>query len=317
MIKVPMEKLNLLKLQENFCASLSLAGKSFNTIKNYKTDLNIFNKFLLSQKANLALNEITEEQLKEYSRFLEKKYNSPNSIRRRVQALRLFFDYLISEGQYSYNPIKKMIVSPKVVDLPRPPKFHLIKDIVKSLYQKKDDSSGHTKLLTMRNLVLIHLIYEAGLKVSDIENIQSSHIKKSKGLYRILVTPEKKEPYMVSMPESFSVLHEEYHELLRARKDIDQVSFENYLFNANPYRVLSGGLSSRGIEIIFKELSKKHKCVLTAKSLRQACVMRWLNQNKQDSRIKELMGVQPNYSLKPYKDLIQEDPATFCYLDLV
>lgn len=312
-----MEKLNLLKHQENFCASLSLAGKSFNTIKNYKTDLNIFNNFLITQKAKLSLNEVTDEQLKEYSRFLDKKYNSPNSIRRRVQALRLFFDYLIREGEYSHNPIKKMLVSPKVVDLPAPPKFHLIKEIVKSIYEKSDQSKGHTKLLNMRNIVLIHLIYEGGLKVSDIENIASAHIKKSKGLYRILVTPDKKEPYMVSMPESFGVLHEEYKELLLDRKDKDQVCFDNYLFNANPYRILKGGLSSRGIEVIFKELSKKHKSALTAKSLRQACIMRWINQSKPESRIKELMGVQPKYSLKPYRDLVEGDPATFCYLDLV
>lgn len=312
-----MNKLNLLKLQEDFCHNLNEAGKSFNTIKNYKTDLNIFNKFLLSKGAKLSLTEISDEQLKEYSRFLEKKYNSPNSIRRRVQALRLFFDYLIQTDQYSHNPIKKMIVSPKVVDKPNPPKFHVIKGIADELKSKMDESSGHTKLLALRNLVLISLIYEAGLKVSDIENLKDAHIKKSRGLYRILVTPEKKEPYMVSMSEGFEVLHLEYKKLLIERKDKDQASFDNYLFNANPYRILKGGLSSRGIEVLFKEISKKLKITITAKSLRQACIIHWLNQNKPESRIKELMGVQPKYSLTPYKSLIEEDPASFCYINLI
>ena len=312
-----MEKVNLLKLQENFCASLGLAGKSFNTIKNYKTDLNIFNKFLISKGAKLTLNEVTDEQIKEYSRFLEMKYNSPNSIRRRVQALRLFFDYLIQNDIYDYNPIKKMVVRPKVVDKPNPPKFHIIKKIVGDIFEKAENSNGHTKLLHLRNLVLIHLIYEAGLKVSDIENIKSEHIKKSKGFYRILIAPDKKEPYMVTMPESFSDLHVLYIQLLSERKEKDEVSFDDYLFNANPYRVLKGSLSSRGIEVIFKELSKKFKTTLTAKSLRQACIFRWLIENKPESRIKELMGVQPNYSLTPYKELIAEDPAGYCYLDLV
>lgn len=312
-----MEKLNLLKLQEEFCGYLGTAGKSFNTIKNYKTDLNIFNKFLITNDAKLSLNEITDEQLKEYSRYLENKYTSPNSIRRRVQALRLFFDYLIQTNQYSHNPIKKMIVSPKVVDKPNPPKFHVIKSITSDFLGKAEAASGHTKLLHLRNLILLHIIYEGGLKVSDIENIKETHIKKSKGLYRILVTPDKKEPYMVSMPESFNELHESYVKLLNERKDKDQVSFGNYLFNANPYRILKGGLSSRGIEVTFKEISKKHKTIITAKSLRQACIIHWLNQNKPESRIKELMGVQPKYSLAPYKALIEEDPANFCYLNLL
>ena len=311
-----MNNISLLKLQEDFCAELNMQGKSFNTVKNYKTDLNIFNKFLVSKGRKLELKEVTSEQLKEYQRFLEQKYNSPNSIRRRVQALRLFFDYLIQTEVTDYNPIKKMIVSPKVVDKPNPPKFFTIKSIVDEISEKAELTEGHTKLLHLRNIVLIHLIYEAGLKVSDIENINTEHIKKSKGLHRILVAPDKKEPYMVTMPESFSALHSSYLELLRERKDSDEVSFNNYLFNANPYRILKGGLSSRGIEVIFKELSKKFKTNMTAKSLRQACIFKWLTENKPESRIKELMGVQPSYSLAPYKELIAEDPASYCYLDL-
>ena len=311
-----MEKLNLLKLQESFCLSLEAAGKSFNTIKNYKTDLNIFNQFLLSKGRKLSLAEITSQQLKEYGLFLDKKYNSPNSIRRRVQALRIFFDYLIAHDLYSENPIKKMIVAPKVVDIPRPPSFTIILSTYEHLLEKAKSTKAHTKLLYLRNTILIHLIYAGGFKVSDIENIQNAHIKKSKGLYRILVAPLNKEPYMVAMPESYSLVHEEYLELLKKQKEKDQIDFDHYLFNGNPYRILRGGLSSRGIEVTFKELSKKMKTSLTAKNLRQACILKWLNMSRVDSRIKELMGVQPQYNLGPYKKLIEDEPEKFCYLEL-
>lgn len=311
-----MEKLDLLKLQEQFCLSLNEAGKSFNTIKNYKTDLNIFNQFLLSKGRKLSLTEVTSQQLKEYGRYLDKKYNSPNSIRRRVQALRIFFDYLISQNFYSENPVKKMVVSPKVVDIPRPPSFHSILQVHEFLTEQAHEAQGHTKLLYLRNLILIHLIYGGGLKVSDIENIKSPHIKKAKSLYRVLVVPDKKEPYMVSMNEVFSSIHEEYQELMKLQKSKNQIDFDDYLFNGNPYRILRGGLSSRGIEITFKELSKKLDTKLTAKSLRQACILKWINMNKVDSRIKELMGVQPQYSLAPYKKLISDEPEKFCYMEL-
>ncbi|MEX1100080.1 MAG: site-specific integrase, partial [Bacteriovoracaceae bacterium] len=118
-----MEKLDLLKEQQRFLKELELKGKSFNTLKNYRTDLNIFNQFLASKNRPLFLKEISAEQVKDYSRFLEQKYNSPNSIRRRIQALRIFFDWLMEKGLYGDNPIKKALVSPKVVDPPRPLPF--------------------------------------------------------------------------------------------------------------------------------------------------------------------------------------------------
>lgn len=311
-----MKKLDLLTLQQNFIQSLSNSGKSFNTCKNYKTDLNIFNQFLIEKKKSLNIKELTFEELKEYQRFLEKKYNSPNSIRRRVQALRLFFDYLIQIGEYSENPIKKMIVSPKVVSLPKPVSFPQIQKLIKHLEHLVENSSELEELLNMRNLTLVHLIYGGGFKVSEIERIKMQHIKKAKGKYRVLVAPEKREPYTVSLPENFNDIFTKYQELLEKRQRLDQIDFDDLLFNANPFKILSGGLSARGIEIIFKELSSKLETQMTAKSLRQACIFKWLTQQMPESRIKELMGVQPIYSLNPYKELIKLKPSEYCYMEL-
>ena len=85
------------------------------------------------------------------------------------------------------------------------------------------------------------------------------------------------------------------------KKD-SKVEFDSVLFNANPYRILSGGLSSRGIEIIFEEFRKKLMIECTAKSLRQACIFKWLKQKHKDSQIKEWLGLAPSYNLKMYKD---------------
>ena len=96
--EVPMRHLtptNLEEEQARFLQHLDAQGKSFNTIKNYRTDLNIFKQFLAAKGCDFTLNELNELQVQEYDQFLNHKYNSPNSIRRRVQALRIFFDYLI------------------------------------------------------------------------------------------------------------------------------------------------------------------------------------------------------------------------------
>ena len=118
------------------------------------------------------------------------------------------------------------------------------------------------------------------------------------------------------MPKGFTELHQQYLKLLENRKNENQIDFDDYLFNGNPFKILKGGLSARGIEVIFKELSKVQKVTITAKNIRQAGIFKLLADNIPDSRIKEWMGVQPQYSLKPYKDLAESKPEKYCYTDL-
>ena len=111
---------NLIDKEHEFLKLLEGQGKSFNTIKNYKADLQCFNTFLIHKQENLKIRTFTTTQVREYSQYLDTKYGSPNSVRRRVQALRLFFDFLLGQNLFPDNPIKQMAVSPKVLDFPNP-----------------------------------------------------------------------------------------------------------------------------------------------------------------------------------------------------
>lgn len=311
-----MEKLDLLEHQSLFIGKLTESGKSFNTIKNYRTDLNIYKNFLTENGRPLIINEVTLSEVNEYTHYLNKKYDSPNSIRRRVQALRIFFDYLIGQKYFDVNPMKKIAVQPKVVDLPRPTKFHLVQKLKAYIEANIERTTGHEQLLHQRNLILFYLIYGAGLKVSDIERLSIEHIRKSRNMYRIIVAPEKRDPFTVTLPKEFEPVFEEYVKALTAGKARDEVVFHQLLFNGNPFRIIKGGLSARGIEVIFKEFSNKIGERITAKYLRQACIFKWLCQKIQIARIKEWMGVQPQYSLGPYQALLEEKPDEFCYLEV-
>lgn len=312
-----MKKINLIDEQTEFLNKLEVAGKSFNTVKNYRTDLNCFNKFLASKGRELIINELTLTEVKEYSAFLEVTYNSPNSIRRRVQALRIFFDHLLSKNLVEENLIKKAIVSPKVVDLPNPAEFKHIIRLNKLISQNDKSANNLERLSSFRNQILMQLIYGAGLKVSDISILSKASIMKGKdNNYRVMVAHPKRDPRTIALPQGFEAIYNEYNTLLEKQKNTDNIDFNNLLFNGNPYKVLSGGLSPRGIEILFKDFSKKLDIKVTAKSIRQACVFKWILANHSDSRIKEWLGVQPQYSLKPFHDLIKEEPAKYSYMEL-
>ena len=307
---------NLIDKQQDFLSLLKSQGKSFNTIKNYKADLHCFNNFLIDKQQHLKIRSFTSTQVTEYSKFLDDKYGSPNSVRRRVQALRLFFDYLLGQNLFPDNPLKKMAVSPKVLDNPEPTPFPQVIKIYQLLKKRTEETEGLSQLVSLRNVVLFHLIYGAGLKVSDISILPFESVIKDQKNYRILVEHPKRDPYSIPLPEIFNQDFLKYKTSYQSYLRDQDMDFGDLFFNANPYKILSGGLSSRGIELFFEEIRKHLKTDITAKSLRQSCVFKWLNASIDHATIKEWLGVTPGYSLELYLEELKKDPVKLVFKDL-
>ncbi len=297
-------------LQEEFFALIVKQGKSINTIKNYRTDMECFNKFLNKiQHADLFGNEGLNIVL-DYGGHLKKKYDSHNSRRRRIQTLRKFYDFLIEKGIVTENHIRKIPTSPKILDIPRPTPVNEVRELWNHLADRfKDSESKIEKLTAKRNQIIFLLIFTAGLKVSDISKLKESSILHDKeGELRVLVNPLKRDPYSIPLHPLFKDIYSEYQLLLEKVKKISDKTFDYILFNANPYKILAGSISARGIEIILEDFRKKLKINLTPKSLRQSCIFNWLNKNTEDSLVKEWLGVAPSYSLKLYRNHLLDNP---------
>ncbi len=303
------------KNQQQFLDRLKVQGKSPNTVKNYKTDLDCFLTYWKKQRENLSLDGFGIPQVQEYGAFLDKKYNSDNSKRRRVQALRIFFDYLVELGHFKSNPVRSLLTSPKVVDIPRPVPYIHLKTLWNHLVRELKTSKDMDQILAHRNIMLFLFIYGAGLKVSQLANLKEDEIISSEEGYRVLIAPPKRDPYTVPLPPFFSQIYKDYKNSLEQAKRFSKISFSQILFNANPYKILSGGLSPRGIEIIFEDYKNKLMISLTPRSLRQACIFKWINQQNTETLIKEWMGVAPSYSLKPFKDLSDQNVYNESFLE--
>lgn len=309
-------EINLIEKQTEFLKLLQTQGKSFNTVKNYKADLRCFNVFLTDKKQDLKIRAFTSSQVQEYSQYLDKKYDSPNSVRRRVQALRLFFDFLMAQSLFTENPLKQMAVSPKVLDNPDPTPFPEVLKTYQILKRKVQNTEGLAQIVNARNLVIFHLIYGAGLKVSDMAKLHFSSILKDQKGHRVMVEHPKRDPYSVPLPAIFNADFQFYktHYLQLLKKE--ELEIEELLFNANPYKILAGGLSPRGTELFFEDLRKDVKSKMTAKSLRQSCIFKWLNQNINHTTIKEWLGVTPSYSLELYLEELKKNPSGNVFKDI-
>jgi len=291
---------DILQHQGQFLQFLANGGKAKNTIKNYKTDLDCFNEYLRQRQHNLMLADLSSPEINDYHAYLQQRYQSDNSRRRRVQTLRVFFDYLMRQNAYPTNPIRAIPTSPKFLDIPRPTSFEDIKTLWQFLLQNGKIEHEWAHLLALRNQLIFLLIFGAGMKVAEISMLPQDHILRD-GTLRVLVSPPRRDPYTIPLPEIFASILDEYLAYLNKRKADLKATFKELLFSANAYQIIAGGLTPRGIEILFEDFRKKLAIGLTPKSLRQACVYKWLQQGVAENTIKEWLGLAPSYCLTLYK----------------
>jgi site-specific recombinase XerD len=293
----------LYALEQEFYSNLRTQGKSQNTLKNYKTDLDCYNNYLVTEFGSVDVKNFDQNLVSQYGQYLEKKYTSDNSRRRRVQALRIFFDFLLQKNLVTSNPVRKLPTSPKFLDIPRPTPFIDVKTFWSYLVEESTTQDKIQELLSKRNQIIFLLIFGAGLKVSDLSTLKQVDVTLNDNNAdepRVLIRHPKRDAYTVPLPMIFKKVFANYLEILGEMKLKSQIEFDNLLFYANPYRIISGGLSPRGVEIIFEDYRNKLMITLTPKSLRQACIFKWIQQEKNTTLIKEWLGLAPSYDLKLY-----------------
>jgi integrase/recombinase XerC len=291
----------LSELMGKFLSKLKDQGKTENTIKNYKTDLHCYKGYLESFQESDRLQRTDLQHVIDYGSFLQVKYTSDNSRRRRVQTLRLFYDFLLVNGHVKENPVRKIPASPKFVDTPKPTNFGETLSWWKYLAEEvKCAKDGLPTLIAQRNQILFSLIFFGGIKVSQLSELQVDDLIVDQDNSRVMVTHQKRDPYTVILPTYLRCMISEYKVNLTRGKVASSINFSEALFNANPHRILSGGLSPRGIEIIFEDIRGKINAEATPKKLREAAVCRWINLSIPAQTIKEWMGVAPSYSLNRF-----------------
>ena len=137
------------------------------TVRNYKTDLLDFFRFLLEKKVS-SLEQVERQVLRDYLAHLVKRGIVKASIARKLSAIRSFYRYLVREKLIAANPIER-ISSPKLDK--RLPAF-LTLDEVKRLLGAPDLSTPQG----WRDRALLELLYASGLRVSELVSLELGQI---------------------------------------------------------------------------------------------------------------------------------------------
>ena len=131
------------------------------TIKSYLYEIEKFKKHYKNPE------KLNYQELMNYVELLRKNYN-PQSIRRTIYAIKKFYDYLLETGKVKYNIAKNI----KIRDGKENPLQLQELLTEKELLQLLEPRKERYKILEKRNQIIISLLVNQALLVSDIESLR-------------------------------------------------------------------------------------------------------------------------------------------------
>ena len=190
---------SLSRAVEGFLLNVSASGRSHNTIRNYRTDLNRFTRYL----ENPAVHQVTSEKIKEFLSWFKNDYRithvattpieprkiSKKTLRNAHGALSVFWKWVSKEFQlnnpFDVPPIK---VYPKPIS---PLSEQEIKSLLSACKQsnknpKNKKSYSSIRPTYKRDKAIILTLLDTGIRVSELCNIQVGDFYSENG--RIIVT---------------------------------------------------------------------------------------------------------------------------------
>jgi integrase/recombinase XerC len=152
---------------------------SQHTIVAYQTDLSHFFNYLQSQYGVVELKDISHTYIRSWLAGLKDDSMTAKTINRKISTLRSFFKYYLKRGELLKTPMVK-ITAPK--NEKRLPQFIAEKDVATlfSHVEFGNDWSGKT------NRLLLLLLYNTGIRLSEVINLKESMISNSAKSIKIL-----------------------------------------------------------------------------------------------------------------------------------
>lgn len=267
------------------------------TVMSYENDLNQFDDFCIETGVGDEIIDSKIIRLWTVS-LIEKKY-SPRSIHRKLSTLRSYSGFLIKEGHLTSNPLDK-VLRPKLKK--RIPAF-VDEQKLNDFLEKNDFGNNFNGI---RNHLIIELLYQTGMRRSELINLSEDSLDASNQLIKVLGKRNKER--LIPVQDHLIKLWKEYAEI-RLSKFPD--AGENFILTekgqpAYPkliYQVVNNYLR------MITTLEKKSPHVL-----RHTFATHLLNKGADLNAIKELLGhsnlgatqIYTHSSFEKLKDVYQK-----------
>ncbi|MDD5343087.1 MAG: tyrosine-type recombinase/integrase [Smithella sp.] len=158
-----------------FAEKLELLGYSKRSIKDYPYDFNLFLRYLEEKENVRSLSDVTPEHITayhthlQYAKFRKDKYLVAGTVIKRLEAIRLFYRLMFSEGLIEQD-YSHLVVTPKQRrSLPR--NVPTEKEMFSLL-----EAIPPINTLTIRDRALLELMYATGIRSEEVRSVNIENL---------------------------------------------------------------------------------------------------------------------------------------------
>ena len=141
-------------------------GLSSNTQEAYGRDLKRFETSLKASR--IPVNRARRQDLLSHVRSLRQSGLSPKSVARAINTLRMFYRFLLAEGEIRQDPTSELDVPRTWKSLPR---FLTFEEVDRLLAVPNAD-----KPRGLRDLAMLEVLYATGIRVSELTSLKEENL---------------------------------------------------------------------------------------------------------------------------------------------
>jgi integrase/recombinase XerD len=270
-------------------------NRSDKTVEWHRIALGFFQQFLQEQLAIHEIDEVEPEDISAWFTHLRTtpgargKERSERTVQTYARSARAFFHWLVRRGTLEHNPFDR-VVFPKVG---RP----LIQTITDEEFERlllacapPNETSSLAERATVRNRAILWLLYDTGIRVSELTNLRVDDVDRKKGVITVLGKGSKER--RIAMGQNCQ--RNLYYYLDQHRPDEEELAEwgsagEDHLFLSETRQPLT----KNGMEMLFKRL--RERAGITGKRisphiLRHTFAMNYLLKSNDPFSLQELLG---------------------------
>lgn len=175
------------------------------TVKGYGKDLRGFEAYLKDIDSQLSLATADADVIRRWMESMMDKGHTATSIQRRLSALRSFYRFALSRGVRDDNPARDVRAPKKAKPLPKFVKDREM-DLLLDEMLPPEKAEGDYKVSLARTLFI--LLYETGMRRSELINLNDSDIHLERG--EIRVTGKRNKQRLIPMGDELREAIEGY-----------------------------------------------------------------------------------------------------------
>lgn len=261
---------------ESFIAYLhNIKKTSSNTEMSYRRDLTKMRIYMEITAESPAVHEITEENLKKYLAYMERRKFKAATVSRNIASIKAFYHYLVKEGLVQKD-ISDCLKAPKVER--KVPDILSVGEMENLLAQPSGDSDKE-----MRDSAMLELLYATGIRVSELIGLKVPDVNMHMGF---LICREGDKERMIPFGNEAREALQQY--LVKAREHMVTNEARDVLF----VNCQGAPMSRQGFWKLIKHYAKKAGITkdITPHTLRHTFAAHQVESGADLKSVQEMLG---------------------------